>query len=714
MSILLVDSYDSFTFNLKNLIETLIPVKVFIIHNDTFSSDDKELAQFVNQFDAIIIGPGPGDPRSPVDVGIIPYLLTLKTVPILGVCLGFQCLCKQYGEEILFLPEVKHGQVYKIKTAVQDLLFKDSPTEFDSVRYHSIYVKTPLKSDNLIPLAITMENDEEILMAAKHTKYPHYGVQYHPESICSQGGEQLIQNFWKLATKFNSHRQITLIQDLDHDEHILKPTPLFSNLSSDTREINYQEISLQISTIDICNHLQSIETDFMLLNSAALPGRWTIIGIPIPSVSDVITHSTQSPTLVNISKWKQDSSNDSIQLDSDIWSFVAHYVEEKSFQTTGKADEFPFVGGLIGFFSYEEGEFVDIDNLNDITRSNVPDTKLCFIERFILHDLELNVYYVVSVREHDDQWIVDMKLELQKVTASQPIKGSVKDLVKDGTDIEIEMPQKDHYVDQFKQCQEYLHKGDSYELCLTTTTKLKISRQVSSWDIYRVLTTKNPSPYSCYMRFEDCELLSSSPERFLSWDDKSCQLRPIKGTVKKSPSMSFEKLKSILKTPKEMGENLMIVDLIRHDLYNFLSKVHVSQLMTVEEYKTVYQLVSVIDGTFDTSSQYRGLDILSKSLPPGSMTGAPKKRSVEILQKLEGHDRRGIYSGVCGYYSLNNKSDWSVIIRSCFKYNDDLKSSEAANVWRIGAGGAITVLSSCEEEWEEMEIKLNSALQAFK
>ena len=201
--------------------------------------------------------------------------------------------------------------------------------------------------------------------------------------------------------------------------------------------------------------------------------------------------------------------------------------------------------------------------------------------------------------------------------------------------------------------------------------------------------------------------------------NKIVELRPIKGTVKNTDDVTMELATKILKTPKEMGENLMIVDLIRHDLYQFTDNVKVSQLMTVEEYTTVFQLVSVIQGKLYKQG-YHGIDLLHRSLPPGSMTGAPKKRSVELLQDIEAMQenfvggRRGIYSGVVGYWSITDDSDWSVIIRSVFHYNDDKENNDQTKLYRIGAGGAITVLSDQEGEWDEMVLKLTSALQAFK
>ena len=254
------------------------------------------------------------------------------------------------------------------------------------------------------------------------------------------------------------------------------------------------------------------------------------------------------------------------------------------------------------------------------------------------------------------------------------------------------------------------------------------------WSMYLRLRNLNPAPFSAYVRLGSLTLLSTSPERFMSWDRshvdsdhdgksavvQNCQFRPIKGTVKKShpdgTRLSLEEATQILGTAKERAENLMIVDLIRHDLHGVVGagNVNVSQLMVVEEYATVYQLVSVIEGKlFNTHTPDKTpIDVLAASLPPGSMTGAPKRRSCQLLKSLDGHHPRSVYSGVLGYMCATGRGDFSVAIRCMYKW-----AAEAApdlDAWHVGAGGAVTTLSSVAGEWDEMTLKLDSTLELFK
>lgn len=790
--ILLIDSYDSFTNNLSQLLIDNTGKKVITIHNDTFKPNEYEYfaQEFLPMFDYIVIGPGPGHPCNIEDVGIVRWILHYfngtesdVTIPILGICLGFQCLCYEFGNEVKILENVKHGQIYDVYLLSldegNDLYRSHSHLEalkfkFPSVRYHSLYVDIDNLNDNIIPLAFCCEpndveeseNHTKILMAAKHRNLPFYGVQYHPESICSAKGNELVVDFDSIASDYNAkfRPNVSDIREDNYKEklvrellekHELSEELLIKGAMAHTKpslsHIHLKKIELdsesnRVTAVDICEYLHKKGSDFFLLNSASLPGEWSIIGIPIDGQSEVITHSVDNICEVVILKYKS-SHRETLQLGKSetVWNFIGQKMETsyipRSFINKSLNEkpsrELPFFGGFMGLMSYEEGQHITIKKLQPLANSTTPDAKLIFIERFIIFDHMNNEWFVGSINRelNDSEWCDELSKELEnsyrlgmlQLNVDQ-IPTSVKCLCKDldEGEIDFDFPSQEIYRKQFDMCQNYLHSGDSYELCLTTQLKILLPSYVQPWDIYKVLTLrKNPSPFSCFMQFEDCVLVSSSPERFLSWKDnenknKMIELRPIKGTVKRTPEVDLEMAIKILKTPKEMGENLMIVDLIRHDLHEFIDNVTVSQLMKVEEYKTVYQLVSVIQGVLKDSA-YHGIDILHHSLPPGSMTGAPKKRSVELLQNIESLQkngnpggRRGIYSGVTGYWSVTDDSDWSVIIRSVFHYTDDKENQEGKNIWRIGAGGAITVLSDPDGEWEEMKLKLSSALQAFK
>ena len=326
------------------------------------------------------------------------------------------------------------------------------------------------------------------------------------------------------------------------------------------------------------------------------------------------------------------------------------------------------------------------------------------------------------------------------------------------------MPAESSYKNKIRACQKHIRAGDSYELCLTDQASVRVKSNLSptAWPLYVRLRQLNPAPFGAYVSLGPLTLLSTSPERFLTWSRPSyhdelcstsiCQFRPIKGTVSKYQktadgkvcTLDLAEATSLLLTTKERAENLMIVDLIRHDLHGVAGSgnVTVEKLMAVEEYASVFQLVSVIEGTLKISSvrpstmapsddpmkignkvlneSKSGIDVLAASLPPGSMTGAPKRRSCELLHSIEDCRPRSIYSGIVGYMCVGGRGDFSVVIRSMYKWDEESQEDDGReeekrhDVWQIGAGGAITALSDEQGEWEEMKVKLMSTMRVFK
>lgn len=316
------------------------------------------------------------------------------------------------------------------------------------------------------------------------------------------------------------------------------------------------------------------------------------------------------------------------------------------------------------------------------------------------------------------------------------------------TVLDISAPQNSAYESKVTLCQSSIRAGDSYELCLTDQTTITTTKAPSSsWSLYRTLRTSQPAPFASYIRMGPLTFISASPERFLTWNSSQlCSLRPMKGTVKKSAYVStLAQATALLDIPKEKAENLMIVDLVRHDLHSVCGSGNVSvpRLLVVEEYKSVFQMISVVEGQLPPAvpvgaekfltleqikdaegKRYTGLDVLAASLPPGSMTGAPKKRSCEILQSVEGGRRRSLYSGVVGFADVGGRGDWSVNIRCAYKWDDEDgvvagedDGAEDGEVktekWHVGAGGAVTALSTPVGEREEMLAKLSGTLGLF-
>ncbi|KAF8640544.1 hypothetical protein AX17_000206 [Amanita inopinata Kibby_2008] len=731
--ILLIDSYDSFSYNLAALCRmTISNCVIHIIKNDEYSFE--ELEPYLDYFSAIIVGPGPGSPSIDKDIGVIRYLWTTgasSVLPIFGVCLGLQSLGVAYGAKLGRLRVVKHGQVSDIRHKGQDIFYDVGPVK--AVRYHSLHIE-PKSGGEIDELAWADDEDNgRVVMACKHKYRPFWAVQYHPESVCTNGaGAGILGNFWRLAQNWSAAntrrtrpsdsklRNFGRIWPFATWDRIRAPAP------QPRKQVKTIKLYAPHLSVPAACELLGVCDDgrpFVLLDSAASPGRFSIIGALL-STSLQVMYSV-GDDMVTLKRGPSDVKEPVGP--KGVWSWLSNFMQLR--QAHGGHPEVPFWGGFIGYLTYEMGVdslHIPAPHTDDAQHVRHPDVNLIFVERSIVLDLQTGEAYIQSLLEDDDNWLSEMTYKLEQSVLNGPLD-SLPDKL-DASVPTVVLPNYERYISSINRAKECLYSGDSYELCLTahtyiSTTVLPNTRErSSSWQRYKMLRKLNPAPHSAYLRMHPSTLLSSSPERFLSFTrapDTICQLRPIKGTVRKAPDITRAVAEqALVGSNKEVAENLMIVDLIRHDLHSVVGDdVQVKQFCGVEEYETVWQLVSVIEGKgTDANDEKLGWDVLRRSLPPGSMTGAPKKRSVEILQSLEAAER-SIYSGVFGYWCVSGGGDWSVTIRSCFKYEKESERVQGEGGeredWVIGAGGAITALSDPEAEWEEMRIKLQSVLRAF-
>ncbi len=257
------------------------------------------------------------------------------------------------------------------------------------------------------------------------------------------------------------------------------------------------------------------------------------------------------------------------------------------------------------------------------------------------------------------------------------------------------------YIKQVNRIREHIQKGDIYETnyCIEFFDD---QATINPLNCFFALSSNNPAPFSCYYRYGDKYLISSSPERFLAKRGNTIVSQPIKGTIRRGNNNEEDnRLKEQLRNdPKERSENVMIVDLVRNDLSHTAEKgsVIVEELFGIYSYTHVHQMISTITSRLKPKTHYT--EVIKNAFPMGSMTGAPKIRAMQIIEECEA-TRRGLYSGAVGYFTPDGDFDFNVVIRSIL-YN------QTDNFISFMAGSAITIASDPEKEYQECLLKARS------
>ncbi|UTZ38152.1 aminodeoxychorismate synthase component I [Vibrio campbellii] len=357
----------------------------------------------------------------------------------------------------------------------------------------------------------------------------------------------------------------------------------------------------------------------------------------------------------------------------------------------GSERNLPFVGGALGYFSYDLGRRVE--SMPELATKDLqtPDMAVGLYEWALVIDHKLKEACMVGHNiEQAWQWL----------NSQSP--ADVEDFKLIG-DWQSNMTQAS-YASRFDRVQEYLLSGDCYQINLAQ--RFNASYQGSEWQAYTKLEATNQAPFSAFIRMPNSAIISVSPERFLELKDNVIETKPIKGTRPRSQNTELDQANAhnLQTADKDQAENLMIVDLLRNDIGRVASpgSVHVPKLFDIESFPAVHHLVSTIRADLDT--QYSAADLLRACFPGGSITGAPKVRAMQIIEELEPH-RRSAYCGSIGYISRHGRMDTSITIRTLVAEDNKLYA------W---AGGGVVADSDCAAEYQETLDKLSKILPALK
>jgi para-aminobenzoate synthetase len=693
---LLIDNYDSYTYNLHQLLARVNGAAPTVVRNDV------EAARIdLAEFDNVVLSPGPGHPARGEDFGICSQVLATTTIPLLGVCLGHQGIVVAEGGQVGRAPLARHGHLSTVRHDGTDL-FEGLPATFTAVRYHSLCAVQPLP-DTLVATAWA---EDGVVMALRHRDRPLWGLQFHPESVASELGAELLARFRDRTPTNRPPAGVPVT--------ISRPAPSPARLAVRTLDAELDAETAFTALFGTAPHA-------FWLDSAGLD-RFSHFGADTGPRGELVTYR------VGDGHVEVESAGGVRKVEGTVFDYLAARLADRR---VAPLPDLPFdpACGYVGYFGYELK--ADCGARNKHTAST-PDAQWIFADRTVTIDHETGRTYVVAF-DDDTDWLADALAVLRDVpdverpTDTREVLTNLSDaerfsgadavpaglpdaevVVATTTSASVEpwlVRDRARYLADIEDCQAKLLAGESYELCLTNTAVLPARED--AFAVYRRLRRTNPAPYGAYLRLPDAQVACSSPERFLRVDrDGVVETKPIKGTIRRGRTPAEdERLKAeLLGSAKNVAENLMILDLLRNDLGRVceVGSVTVPRMMVAETYATVHQLVSTVHGRL--RPEVGVLDCVRACFPGGSMTGAPKLRSMEILDTLE-TAARGVYSGSLGVLGVTGTADLNIVIRTAVRVGDE---------WRIGAGGAVVLDSDPADEYAEMVLKAAATVRAVQ
>ncbi len=671
MNVLLVDHYDSFTLNLANL--------VFASSGqwpDIRLHDDPYLATCdLGIYSHIILGPGPGHPENLKDFWHSRRILADFYGPILGVCLGHQGIGLYFGGKVQTISPA-HGIISAINHTGTGL-FQGIASPWPVVRYHSLALSR--LGDKLLRCAAT---DDNIIMAFRHCNRPIWGVQFHPESIATEQGIQLLQNFF--APSVYHQTRCPTSPPISRSTHPKRPTS----------RLCHARVPLSHTPEQIFAQLLGHEAWAFWLDGQGSMATHCIMGTSSLE-QGVRLHYRQNQQCI---EWEQagiyQTRTQALHTFMHDWSKTLEIPDELAQNL-----ECDFMLGWVGMHSYEMLQ--ERYSIKRIHHNQHPDALWIWCDQALILYPEKGYADVLWESGYETSrpknWLERVSVAFNQRIDSIPIP------IPSALQLHADLG-RSTYLDRIRTAQQALYRGDSYELCLTQQIRAVLPED--PWSLYGRMRQINPVPMGAYFKSPYLTVLSGSPEEFLHRDRQGLiRCSPIKGTRPRSsePETDLRLAKELASSGKDQAENLMIVDLTRHDLANCCEpgSIKVDHLFRVQSFPGVHQMMSQISGL--CQPHLGPWEVLYHMFPGGSMTGAPKKRSLEILNELE-ISPRGIYSGCLGYMSANGSMHLSIVIRTLILQGNQMS---------YGVGGAITIQSDPDLEYEETLVKAQLLSRLF-
>jgi para-aminobenzoate synthetase len=706
MRTLLVDNHDSYTYNVFHLLAAASGEEPVVVNNDAVSW--RVLSR--SDFDAIVLSPGPGRPQRWHDFGVCRDILRYGEIPVLGICLGHQGIGNLLEGGVDSAPVPMHGRLSRVRHDGSGL-FEGLPQDFSVVRYHSLAITGEIGPEG----RESAWAEDGVVMGIEHRTRPMWGVQFHPESIATEHGRAIAENFYALAERDQGGSTFgARLADAPASSQG-QPAPEQAGAAGAAEEgekagdaaeprarLLARTLAGAAPTEQVYERLFAGAEQSFWLDSADAPtwlAQCSFMGTSGGRERCSLSYEVESGEVtVRRGDGEAEVEHGSIfeLLDREL---AAYAVEPP--EGVGRG----LIGGYVGYLGYECKADCGSPNVHS---SDLPDAALMLADRVVAVDHAEGRTHVFALAVGEDaeaeEWL-EMAADLVAAAIAEPPEERPLAPPPDPDGhVRFECGRgREQYLADIGRCHAELEAGESYEVCLTD--QISTSASPDPFDLYRQLRRSNPAPFAAFLRFGENAIVSSSPERFLAVDRRRrVQARPIKGTISRSedPHEDAARRDFLAEDEKTKAEHLMIVDLLRNDLgrVSDVDSVRVPDLMVVEPYATVHQVVSTITGRLEPGRS--AAECVRACFPGGSMTGAPKERTMEIIDDIE-DEARGVYSGAIGYFGLDGSTDLSIVIRTIV-----IRPGRTT----IGAGGAIVMQSDPVEEFDEILLKARAPMAA--
>ncbi len=368
----------------------------------------------------------------------------------------------------------------------------------------------------------------------------------------------------------------------------------------------------------------------------------------------------------------------------------------------------PFFGGAVGYLAYDMARYFERLPAKNPDDLKLPEALLIFTENLLVFDHVKHIIKIVS----------NAHITGDPEKAYRRAQGAIRSLAKKLAGSLPRLPvrrragkiklvsniSRKDFISNVRRSKAYIRAGDIIQVQISQRVSARST--AAPFDVYRALRAVNPSPYMFYLRFQECELIGSSPELLVKREGQVVSTRPIAGTMKRGTDAESDRRQAerLLGDPKERAEHIMLVDLGRNDLGRVCTygTVQVPELMVIEKYSHVMHIVSQVDGRLASGQDQ--FDVLRAAFPAGTVTGAPKIRAMEIIEELE-TCRRGPYAGAVGYFNYSGSLDTAITIRTILY---------TRGKYYLQAAAGIVADSQPEREYQETLSKMQALVQALE